>query len=389
MPSPFDVLSNMTTAKTVLSSAINSILLSPETDKCDPDQIAEFNCSVEEFLLHEMGKNEANLWISIPVSILYVVILVAGMAGNLGIVIVTIRNRLMQTSINYYLFNLAVADLLYLSFGLPFEIHMFWHQYPWLFGLAFCKLRSFISEACSIASVLTIVAFTVERYVAICWPLHTFFVTNLRRVVCVLTLIWLISFISAFPVAYYRFIYYIRYPPDGQVIPDSGICTVHIHSHGLYEALTIAFFIIPLLILIVMYSCIAIQLNAREKQHMNGRFGKNSVAVETKQLKSRRKIVRMLIVIILHEKRGFEFMFFLFFQMIVMVFFISWAPFHIQRLVYIYGKHWSKYIEINETLFMIAGFFYYLSCAINPIIYNAMSKRYRTAFRQTFWLKKK
>lgn len=303
MPSPFGVLSNMTTAKTVLSSAINSTLLSPETDKCDPDQIAEFNCSVEEFLLHEMGKNEANLWISIPVSILYVVILVAGMAGNLGIVIVTIRNRLMQTSINYYLFNLAIADLLYLSFGLPFEIHMFWHQYPWLFGLAFCKLRSFISEACSIASVLTIVAFTVERYVAICWPLHTFFVTNLKRVVCALTLIWLVSFISAFPVAYYRFIYYIRYPPDGQVIPDSGICTVHINSRGLFEALTIAFFIIPLLILIVMYSCIAIQLNAREEQHMNGRFGKNSVAVETKQLKSRRKIVRMLIVIILHEKK--------------------------------------------------------------------------------------
>ena len=71
--------------------------------------------------------------------------------------------------------------------GLPNELLLFWHQYPWPFGSFLCSLRSFLSErwACvpqhclklpnssaSYASVLTIVSFSMERYLAICRPLH-------------------------------------------------------------------------------------------------------------------------------------------------------------------------------------------------------------------------
>lgn len=138
---------------------------------------------------------------------------------------------------------------------------------------------------------------------------------------------------------------------------------------GLYEASTLVFFVIPLLILIVMYVCIANKLNGRAQHRINERFGKFSIATVNRQLKVHSSIIRMLIVI-------------------VITFFISWAPFHAQRLVFVYGKHWPNYIDINEFLFTIAGCFYYLSCAINPIIYNVMSHRYRIAFRQTFCCKK-
>ena len=71
--------------------------------------------------------------------------------------------------------------------GLPSELLQFWHQYPWPFGSFLCSLRSLLSErwACvpqpclklpnssaSYASVLTIVSFSMERYLAICRPLH-------------------------------------------------------------------------------------------------------------------------------------------------------------------------------------------------------------------------
>lgn len=347
------------------SSYANGTSSLSEFERCDSNHMDTFNCSTHEFLLYQLGESAIDLWLTIPVTILYTLILLAGITGNAIICIVTIQNRLMHTSINYYLFNLAVADLLYLMFGLPFEIHMYWHQYPWLFGLAFCKFRSLVSEACSIASVLTIVAFTVERYIAICHPLYSYVVANLKRAIYAITLIWLISFISAFPVAYYRNIQFIRYPVDDHMIPESGICTVNIITPGLYEMLTLAFFVIPLLVLIIMYTRIATKLNIREEQRINGQFGRNSVTVNTKQLKSRRNIVRMLIAI-------------------VITFFCSWAPFHAQRLIFIYGKHWPNYEVINEFSFTIAGFFYYLSCTLNPIIYNIMSQRYRTAFRQTF-----
>lgn len=358
----------------VLLSAINitnETIPLPEFDRCDSDNMVTFNCSEREFLLYQRGEIVANIWLAIPLTIIYLLILFAGIIGNIFVCIVIAQNLSMHSNTNYYLFNLAIADLIYLLFGLPFEIHMFWHQYPWLFGTVFCKFRSLLCEACSYASVLTIVAFSVERYIAICHPLYSYIMANLKRVIYVIGTIWLVSFGSASPIAYYRYVEHIRYPlSDGIELSESGICTMHANFKGLYEISTLLFFVIPLLVLIIMYTRIAQKLNSRIACRINGRFGKFSVNANTKQLKSTHNIVRMLIAI-------------------VITFFISWAPFHAQRLNFVYGKHWSNYTIINEYLFAIAGFFYYLSCTINPIIYNVMSHRYRTAFSQTFCCKKK
>lgn len=345
-----------------LSTAINAANEPAEFEPCDFVDAATFNCSELEFVQYERGERVASLWLAIPVTMSYTLILLAGIIGNASVCIVIAqnRNRSMHTSTNYYLFNLAIADLLYLLFGLPFEIHMFWHQYPWIFGLAFCKFRSLATEACSYASVLTIVAFSVERYIAICHPLYSYVMANLKRVIYVIILIWLLSLLSASPVAYLRFVQFLRYPASGIELPDSGICIMRTDFAGLYETSSMAFFVIPLLVIIVMYAQVATKLNLRL-----GRFGKRATDANSKQLKATRNIVRMLIVI-------------------VITFFISWAPFHAQRLVFTYGQHWSNYTAINEFLFTIGGCFYYLSCTINPIIYNVMSHRYRTSFRQTF-----
>ena len=48
----------------------------------------------------------------------------------------------------WYIFVLLIhCDYMYpLIAGLPNELIMFWHQYPYLFGVIFCKFRSFASE---------------------------------------------------------------------------------------------------------------------------------------------------------------------------------------------------------------------------------------------------
>ncbi|GBP78582.1 Neuropeptides capa receptor [Eumeta japonica] len=68
---------------------------------------------------------------------------------------------------------------------------------------------------------------------------------------------------------------------------------------------------------------------------------------------------------------------------VVIAFFVCWAPFHFQRLFYIYGAGWPHYHLINEYLFNVAGAFYYVSATVNPILYNVMSHRYRIAFKET------
>ncbi|KAL1459937.1 hypothetical protein WDU94_011882 [Cyamophila willieti] len=68
---------------------------------------------------------------------------------------------------------------------------------------------------------------------------------------------------------------------------------------------------------------------------------------------------------------------------VVSTFFLCWAPFHTQRLIFLYGQQVEYFQSINEWLFLYSGVFYYVSSTVNPILYNVMSVKYRQAFKQT------
>lgn len=55
--------------------------------------------------------------IILSITIIYVIIFVAGLLGNVITCTVISRNKCMQTATNYYLFNLAISDLLLLLSG--------------------------------------------------------------------------------------------------------------------------------------------------------------------------------------------------------------------------------------------------------------------------------
>lgn len=65
------------------------------------------------------------------------------------------------------------------------------------------------------------------------------------------------------------------------------------------------------------------------------------------------------------------------------MFFICWAPFHAQRLLYVYAQGSDYYPDLNEWLYILSGCLYYFSTTVNPILYNVMSMKYRQAFKQT------
>lgn len=53
----------------------------------------------------------------IPITVIYTAIFVTGIFGNLSTCLVIAKAHYMRSSTNYYLFNLAVADMLTLIFG--------------------------------------------------------------------------------------------------------------------------------------------------------------------------------------------------------------------------------------------------------------------------------
>lgn len=75
------------------------------------------------------GPKRDELYIVIPVTVIYVVIFLTGTVGNITTCIVIYKNKSLHTATNYYLFSLALSDLVLLVSGLPQEIFLIWSRY--------------------------------------------------------------------------------------------------------------------------------------------------------------------------------------------------------------------------------------------------------------------
>ncbi len=200
----------------------------------------------------------------IPMTILYGLILVAGIIGNVSTCIVITRNKYMRTATNYYLFSLAVSDLLLLILGLPQEMYMLWRPYPYVFGEFFCVTRGLTSETSTNASVLTITAFTFERFLAICYPLRAHTMSKLNRAVKIIVGIWILAALSAVPLAFQFGLDYMRDKENGSIIEGTASCTLKRPLERSFEISTVVFFVVPMTLILILYLLIGIQLRRSE-----------------------------------------------------------------------------------------------------------------------------
>lgn len=156
--------------------------------------------------------------------------------------------------------------LKFISIGLPSEIYGIWSAYPWPFGIVYCFFKSMMSEVTSYASVLTITAFTVERYMAICHPLWAYTVSTLSRTLKVILGIWITSTLIALPYPLYtRLSYLVNNPETGEPLTDSLQCTIPKEFLDgmtiMFKISTFLFFVTPLFVLIILYTLIVITVN--------------------------------------------------------------------------------------------------------------------------------
>ncbi|KAL4233081.1 neuromedin U receptor [Mactra antiquata] len=243
--------------------------------------------------------------------------------------------------------------------GLPSELYGIWESYPWRFGEPLCLLKSFLSEMTSYASILTITAFTIERYVAICHPLRAQTFSNLSRAIRMVIAIWIVSCLFALPFPVHTRVFaYVTF--NGSDITDSLQCNIPFKwQNGMtyaFQISTFLFFVFPMAIIMIMYGLIGAKLRRSmfESKHKS-------------KTRARKDVVRMLVTV-------------------VVAFFIQWAPFHTQRLMtsYVPMELWTPtLIQFQTYLFYVSGVLYFSNSTINPILYNVMSKKFRLAFKRT------
>ena len=93
--------------------------------------------------------------ISITVPILFAIIVIVGLVGNSLVVIVVKCNPQMCSTTNMLIINLAVADLLFIIFCVPFTAWDYAFPY-WPFGGIWCKVVQYLIVVCAYASIYTV-----------------------------------------------------------------------------------------------------------------------------------------------------------------------------------------------------------------------------------------
>jgi len=76
-----------------------------------------------------LGPRRFELYKVVPITVIYAVIFVTGVVGNVSTAVVIFCNKYMHNATNYYLCNLVLSDLLVLALGLPVETYLFWSAY--------------------------------------------------------------------------------------------------------------------------------------------------------------------------------------------------------------------------------------------------------------------
>ncbi|CAM5159659.1 unnamed protein product [Natator depressus] len=311
--------------------------------------------STEDYLAFLCGPKRSPLFL--PMTLVYALIFVVGVMGNLLVCLVILKHRNMKTPSNYYLFSLAISDLLVLLFGMPLEVYEMWSNYPFLFGPVGCYFKTALFETVCFASILSMTTLSVERYIAILHPFRAKLDSTRKRALRIIIVLWILSVLFSLPNTSTHGIM-LQYFPNGTLVPGSATCTV-VRPMWIYNCIiqvtSFLFYVLPMAVISVLYYLMGLKLR-----------GEKSLAVDEMavniQRPCRKSVTKMLLVL-------------------VMVFAICWAPFHIDRLFFSFVVDWTEPLaNVFNLIHVVSGVFFYLSSAVNPIIYNLLSRRFRTAF---------
>lgn len=104
-------------------------------------------------------------------TIVLVVLNALTVGGNILVLLSILVNRKLRTVTNSFLFSLATADLTLGLFVLPFSTYLQIKD-RWIFGEAFCNTWAAVDVLCCTASIYSLCAISIDRYIGVTRPIH-------------------------------------------------------------------------------------------------------------------------------------------------------------------------------------------------------------------------
>ncbi|OQR67270.1 alpha-1A adrenergic receptor-like [Tropilaelaps mercedesae] len=158
------------------------------------DKVVSPNMSnYTDILLHTSAEPNITM-MALKGAILLLIILLT-ITGNLLVLVAIFMNPSLRTTTNYFIVNLAIADLLLGASVLPFSATLELLDKQWYFGQIFCNVWAATDVLCCTASINSLCVISVDRYIGVTRPLSYSSIVTHRRAVTTCVVVWVLSFI--------------------------------------------------------------------------------------------------------------------------------------------------------------------------------------------------
>ena len=201
----------------------------------------------------------------------YFFILLVSLIGNLLVLIVICTNRQLRTSINYFVFNMAVSDLFTPLTIMPVRIVQIisgsdaWKvDSPWMLGDILCKLAYFLPDVSLIVSIESLLLISFDRLVAVVFPLRAKLITPKARFICI-GCTWITAIAVHAP---YFYTFRLSSDDDNTTYCRSSWAPAfdHVETNKRFLTATfITFVVLPICLLAIVYATIAWKLKTNTK----------------------------------------------------------------------------------------------------------------------------
>ncbi|XP_016145153.1 muscarinic acetylcholine receptor M3-like [Sinocyclocheilus grahami] len=191
--------------------------------------------------------------ITVPLSIITII-------GNVLVMISFRVNPLLRTVSNYFLLSLAVADFILGAVSMNlYTTYILIGQ--WTLGHLACDVWLTVDYVASNASVMNLLAISVDRYLSVMRPLTYRATRTPRRAAVLITLAWTVSFVLWAPaILFWQYIVGERTVPEGE-------CSVQFLSQPVITFGTaIAAFYLPVSVMVALYWRVYRETEKRSQQ---------------------------------------------------------------------------------------------------------------------------
>ncbi|KAM8820816.1 D(3) dopamine receptor [Eudromia elegans] len=198
----------------------------------------------------------------------YCILILAIIFGNVLVCLAVLRERTLQTTTNYLVVSLAVADLLLATLVMPWVVYLEVTGGVWTFSRICCDIFVTMDVMMCTASILNLCAISIDRYTAVVRPVQYQYSTgqsSCRRVSLMIVVVWMLAFAVSCPLLF-----------GFNTTGDPSVCSISNPIFVIYSSLVS--FYLPFVVTLLLYVRIYLVLRQRQRKRILTRQGSHSAS---------------------------------------------------------------------------------------------------------------